>query len=160
MPWGYDDRSVCVDVCVCVSVCLLPQNLLLTSFLRRKQSFIGFIMVFSRFLLCDFAENTSFKSSGVIFWSPPPSSLPGELSMDKRDSDGSFSTRIVCMASDRSNNTTGSSQIVAHWQRSFLAICTCYKLLTRHCMLSGTRDTAGHYAIARMRSMCILVVYS
>jgi hypothetical protein len=32
-----------------------------------------------------FAENTSFKSFGVIFWSLPPSLLLGELSMDKRD---------------------------------------------------------------------------
>ena len=31
------------------------------------------------------------------------------------------------------------SLIVAHWQRSFLAICACYKLLTLHC----TRETAG-----------------
>jgi hypothetical protein len=42
-----------------------------------------------------FAENASFKSSGVIYWSPPPSSLPGELSMDKRDSNGFISTRRV-----------------------------------------------------------------
>jgi hypothetical protein len=37
---------------VCVSVCLLPRNLLPTSFLRPKPSFIGFFMVFSRFLSC------------------------------------------------------------------------------------------------------------
>ena len=28
---------------------------------------------------------------------------------------------------------TGLSLIVAHWQRSFLAICAYYKLLTQHC---------------------------
>ena len=34
-----------------------------------------------------FTENVLFVSSGVIYWSLLPSSLPGELSMD-RDSDG------------------------------------------------------------------------
>ena len=48
------------------------------------------------------------------------------------------------MVSYRSNNTTGSSLIVLHWQRSFLAVSACYKMLTQH----YTRDTAGHYAIA------------
>ena len=139
----------CMCVCACVSVCcLLQRNLLHTSLLCQKQSFIGFFM--EGFCHVAFAENALFKSSGVICWSPPPSSLPSELSMDKQDSNGFFSTRIVCMASDRSSNMTGSSQIVAHWQISFLAICICYKLLTQHCMLSGTRDTAGHYAIAHV----------
>jgi hypothetical protein len=64
----------------------------------------------------DLAENAPFKSSGVICWSPPPSSLPEELSMNKRDSNRFFSTRRLCMARDRSNNMTGSSLIVAHWQ--------------------------------------------
>jgi hypothetical protein len=40
----------------------------------------------------DLAGNASFKSSGVICWLLPPSSLPGELSVDKRDSIGFFST--------------------------------------------------------------------
>jgi hypothetical protein len=75
--------------------------------------------------LCGFselglAENAPFKSSGVICWSPPPSSLPDKLSMNKRDSNGFFSTQRVCMAKDtctcRSNEMTGSSLIVAHWQ--------------------------------------------
>ena len=47
------------------------------------------------------------------------------------------------MVGYRSNKTTGSSLIIVHWQRSLLAISTCYKLLTQHC----TRDTAGHYTI-------------
>ena len=84
-------------------------------------------MVFSRFIYhVAAAENALFKSSGVICWSPPPSSLSGKFSMDKRDSDGFFSTRRVCMISRRSNNMSGSSLIVACWQRSFLAICACY----------------------------------
>ena len=58
-----------------------------------------------------FAENILFVSSGVIYWSPPPSSLPGELSMDKRDSNGFFSTGKVCIVSNRSNKTTNSSTL-------------------------------------------------
>ena len=144
MPQGYGSRSVCVCVCVCVSVCLLPQNQLPTLFLRRKQNFIGFFMVFSTFLPFGFP---SFKSYGVICWSRLPSSLPGELSTAKRDSDGFFSTQKVYMVSYRSNNMTGLSLIVLHWQRSFLAISACYKMLTQH----YTRDTAGHDAIAHMQ---------
>ena len=40
----------CVCVCVSLSVYLLPRNLLPTSVLRRKQSFMGFFMMFSTFL--------------------------------------------------------------------------------------------------------------
>ncbi len=71
----------------------------------------------------DLAENTLFKSSGVLCRSPLPSSLADELLMNKRDSNGLFSTRRVCMARDRFNKTTGSSRIIAHWQISFLAYC-------------------------------------
>ena len=39
---------------------------------------------FKGFVSCGFCSNASFKSSGVIFWSPPPSSLPGKLLMDKQ----------------------------------------------------------------------------
>ena len=69
-----------------------------------------------------FAENASFKTFGIICWSPLPFSFTGEHSMDKRDSNGFFPTQKVCMASHRPNNMTGSSLIVAYWQRSFLAI--------------------------------------
>ena len=43
---------VCVSVClsVCLPACLLPQNLLHTSFLCRKQAIIGYFVLFSRFL--------------------------------------------------------------------------------------------------------------
>jgi hypothetical protein len=59
--------------------------------------------------------------------------LPHSLAMDKRDSNGSYSFQNVC---HRSNKMTGSSpDIVAPWKICFLALCACYKLLTRHyCM--------------------------
>ena len=52
------------------------------------QGVIGFCVVLSRFLLWGFCWNVSFKSSGIICWSLLPSSLPGELLMDKQDSNG------------------------------------------------------------------------
>ena len=101
-------------------------------------------------LLCDFTENTSFKSSGIICWPPLPSLLPDELSRDKRDSDGFFSTRRVCIVSRRSNKMTSSSLIIAHWRSNFLAICVCYKLLTCHCCMV-------HMIIILLRNcVCIL----
>jgi hypothetical protein len=51
-------------------------------------------MVFSRFYLVAFAENASFKIEFRRHL------LPGELSMDKRGSNGFFSTQKVCMAID------------------------------------------------------------
>ena len=62
-----------------------------------------------------FIENALFKSSGDICWPPLPSSLLDKLSMDKRDSDGFFSKRLVhvCRSSDRSYNLTDSSLVRA-----------------------------------------------
>ena len=116
--------------------------LVFTSQIKFYRVLYGVLNVFTAWLY----DNASFKSSGITCRSPLPSSLSGKLSTNKWDSNGFFSTRKVytCVwLGYRSNNTTGSSLIVAHWQRSFLAICACYKLLTGHC----TRDTAGHYAI-------------
>ncbi len=42
--------------------------------------------------------------------------------IDKRDSDGFFSNRIVCRASDRSYNLTDSSLVAVLNQLHFLAI--------------------------------------
>ena len=100
--------SVCV--CVCVSVCLsVTTKSAAYLFIHRNQGVMGFFTVFSRFCRVGFAENASFKSYGVIFWSLPPSSLPNDILMDKRDSNNFFSTREVCMYSDSSQNTTASS---------------------------------------------------
>ena len=52
----------------------------------------------------DFAENASFKSSGVT--ARLPFLLSDELSVDRRDSEGFFSTRLVGRFSDSSYNTT------------------------------------------------------
>ena len=46
----------------------------------------------------DFVENALFKSSGDIC-SPPLPSFLDKLTMDKQDSDGFISRRIVCRTS-------------------------------------------------------------
>ena len=55
-------------------------------------------------------ENALFKSSGDICWSPLPSSLLDQLSVDKRDSNGFFSSRLVCRTRDSSYNSTDPSR--------------------------------------------------
>jgi hypothetical protein len=70
------------------------------------------LMVSELYTLCGFSQK--LKCFGVICWSPTPSLLGSELSMDKRDSNGFFSTRRVCTASNRSNKTIGLSLIVEH----------------------------------------------
>ena len=132
---------------MCVSVCLsvTTKSATYLVFTFAKKVLKGSLWCFQRFYRLAFPENTLFKSYGVICRSPLPSSLPGELSTAKRDSDGFFSTRKVYMVSYRSNNKTGSSLIILlHSRKSFLAISAWYKMLTQH----YTRDAAGHYAIA------------
>ena len=55
-------------------------------------------MVFSMFYHVAFAENTSFKTSGIICWSWPHFSLPGELLMDKRDNNGFYTLAKLARA--------------------------------------------------------------
>ena len=58
-----------------------------------------------------------------------PSSLLDQLTMDKRDSDGFFSRRLVCTckSSDSSYNSTDSSLITVDYQQRFLACIVCNK---------------------------------
>ena len=71
---------------------------------------LGFLCLYFQRMHCvDFVENALFKSSDDVYWSPLPSSLLDWLSMDKSDSDGFFSSRLVCRTSDRSYNSTDSS---------------------------------------------------
>ena len=73
----------------------------------------------------DFAENALFKSSGDICWSPLPSLLLGQLSVDKRDSDGFFSSRLACRTSDTLDRLiTGYSGLSAKL-RGFWLLCVC-----------------------------------
>jgi hypothetical protein len=91
MREGYGSRFV--YECVCASVTALPATdaVSMTQMRCCKVPY----RVSSVCMYCvDLAENTQFKSSGVIFRSPPPSSFPDELLMNKRDSycNGFFST--------------------------------------------------------------------
>ena len=91
---------LCVCVCVCLSVCLSVTMKSATYLVyTRKQGVIDFFMVFQGFSSVACAENALFKSSDIICRSPPPSLLPNDLSMDKRDSNNFFSMQRVCMSS-------------------------------------------------------------
>ena len=70
----------------------------------------------------DFVENALFKSSDKICWPLLPSLLLDKFSMDKRDSDGFFSRRLVCRRSDSSYNSTDSSLVTVEYQLCFLRL--------------------------------------
>ena len=99
---------------------------------RCHREVYGVFKVFVMWLLLK-NNYASFKSSGIIYWSLPPSSLSGELLMDKI-------MASFLLTSNRSNETAGSSLIVAHWWLSFWHAINC-----RH--MNGTHDTAAYCAI-------------
>jgi hypothetical protein len=65
--------------------------------------------------------------------------------MDRRDSNGFFSTQRVCMARDRSNKTTGLSLVVAHRLDKHLGFLC--KLLKRHSSAHVRAHSCGYYNI-------------
>ena len=85
-------------------------------------------MAFSRFASVAFVENVLFKSYGGICSPLQPSSLPDELSTDKRACNGFLSTERVHTVGDSFYNTINSSLIMADLQISFLAFCMCLLL--------------------------------
>ena len=63
--------------------------------------------------------------------------------MDKRDSNGFFSRRLVCRSSDSSYNSTDLSLVTVDYQLRFLPLTLCVlNLLIWH-----TRGTAAYYVI-------------
>ena len=115
---------------------------------------LGFLCCFQRIywvqmkhlaICVDFMENALFKSSGEICWSPLPSPLFDELSMDKRDSDSFFSRRLACRTSDWSYNLTDSSLVTVDYQQCFFVFLISYvaKLLIRH-----VHGHAAYYVIS------------
>ena len=142
MPRGYSSCSVCVCVCVCVCLCVTTKSaayLIFTSPAKFYRVLYGVFNVFTVWL------SLKMLRSRVLAPFSGHCRLPCSLASFQRTNEtvmASFQLKKY-MVGYRSNNTTGSSLIVVHWQRSFLVISACYKLLTRHC----TCDTAGHYAI-------------
>ena len=133
------------SVRVCLSICLLSQNLPSTSCLRQKQSFIGFFVVFSK---CDFAKNALFKSFGHRC-------LPCSLASFQWIK--AISTRKVCMVSNRLNERTCSSLIIANWQISFLSTSLCISS-TDMALLYGTQSLLDitYYISIKSCVMCIV----
>ena len=96
-----------------------------------------------------FAENASFKSSGVICLPPLPSTLLEELLMDRRNSSEFFLRRRVCTLSDSFCRTTDLSQFSVNELLSFLA-------WLMHKLAGLTQVVTLH--IAQLHTVCILVV--
>ena len=130
-------------------------------FFVEIQVSLGFPCCFQRMHRVDFTENALFKSSGNICWSPLPSSLLGQLSVDKLDSDGFFSSRLVFRTSDNSYNSTDSSLVKVDYQQSFVAsdffVCSKSADHVRH-----TRTRAWHvmssHAIAQLAFLWLLQI--
>ena len=104
--------------------CLYVENTVSLSFLWRSQYMYG----------VDFVENALFNSSGDICWSPAFFASCDELSVNKGDSDGFFTRRLVSRSSDRSFNSTESSLNMVNCQLAwlgFLTLCVLI-LLTWH----------------------------
>ena len=113
-------RVTVVVVCVCYHTnCYIPRL-----YVENKVP-LGFSWRFQDMHCVEFVENTLFKSSGNICWPPLPSSLLDELSMDKIDSDGSFSRRLVCRSSDRSYNSTYLSLVIVNYQTTAYYVISC-----------------------------------
>ena len=93
--------------------------------------------VFQDFSCVAFSKNTSFKSCGVIF-GPILSSWLDKLSMHIRNSNGFFTTRLVCRGSDNSYNMTDLLLFLLKWLESFLAFVSadlalfCHMLYTQY----------------------------
>ena len=108
---------VCVCVCYRAS-CYIPR-LYVESWVP-----LGFLCCSQRMYCVDFLK-ALFRSSGEIYWSPLPSLLLDEVSMDKRDSDGLFSWRLAYRTNDGSYNSTDSSLVTVDYQESLLACFLC-----------------------------------
>ena len=80
---GYGSCSVCVSVIMKSAAYLVYTS-------KTRPVSWGSLWFFQDICCAAFAENASFKSSGVICQSPLPSSFPDELPMDKTDSAASF----------------------------------------------------------------------
>ena len=122
---GYGSQFVCLPVCVCVclSVCLSVTALTATNFVCKAKVRYHRVLhdVLQICKLVDFAKNASFKSYGVICLPPLPSTLPEELSMDRRNNSEFFLRRRVCTLSDSFCRTTDSSLFSVNELLSFLA---------------------------------------
>ena len=124
------------SVSVCYhKICCLPH-------FHIENKFHRFFMVFSRFLPFGFRWKHFVQEFWCHLLVSAAFCAPWRAFDVQTRQRWLLSTRIVCMASGRSSNTTGSSLIIAHWKISLLAICACYKLLTQYSTPSGMSTLA------------------
>ena len=117
---GYGSQFVCLCVCVCLSVTVLTATNFVCKAKVRYHTVLHDVLA-TDLQRVDFAKNTSFKSYGIICLPPLPSTLPEELSMDRRNSSEFFSRRRVCTLSDSFCRTTDLSLFSVNKLLSFLA---------------------------------------
>ena len=110
---------VCVCLCVCVCVCYHTSCYIPHLRVENKVP-LGFLWWFQDNHCVAFVENALFRSSGNICWPPLPSSLLDKFLIDKRDSDGFFSWRLVSRSSDRSYNSNDLSLVIVNCQLRLL----------------------------------------
>ena len=96
---GYSSQFVCVCVCLYLCYCANCYIYLICKAKLRHAS-QGSLWRFTDLQQVDFAKNTLFKGYGVTCIPPLPSTLPKELSMDRRNSSELFLRRRVCTLSD------------------------------------------------------------
>ena len=138
-------RVTVVILCVCVSVCLCVCyhancSTYVPPFFHRNSGVIRLSVLFQRIHCVDFAETLCSKCSGDICWSPLPSSLLGLLFVDKRDSDGIFSSRLVCRTSDSSYNSTDWSLVTVDCQNCWSCMSGIHVHTHMHGMLGHHRQ--------------------
>ena len=154
-------RVTVVILCVCLCVCYHAINCYISRFFVEIQVPLGFPYCFQRVHYVDFAENTSFKSSGDICWSLLPPLLLGQLSVDKQDTDGFFSSRLVCRTSDSSYNLTDSSLVTSTISKALwllTSLCVAKLLImsgARHTRTCAWHDTSSR-AIAQWAFLWLL----
>ena len=109
-----------------------------TSFLCQKQKFHGVVYCVSRFFIVWLSLKTLCSRvslfAGLAAFLTPLQAFDGQ--------ETAMASFQLYGVSHRSNNTTGSSLIIAHWQINFLAICAW------HCSMAQCRDTAGRVQCA------------
>ena len=128
-----DYSSLCVCVCVCMFVCYHARCFISHLNVENKVP-LSFLWHSWDMYCVDFVEIALFKSS-VTF--SDHLCLPrffDEFLLNKRDSDGFYSRRIVGTSSDRSYNSTDSSVNMLNCQLVWLGFLTSCALilLTKH----------------------------
>ena len=129
---GYGSHFVCECVCICYHASYYIHVHVPRLYVENKVP-LNFLWRVVDMYCIDFFEYASFESYAYLLTTSAFFAID-QLSMDKRDSHGFSSRRLVCRTSDSPSNLTDSSLITVNLQKRFLACNTqCVaKLPIRH----------------------------